>query len=60
MYNVPSTLGKTVLSNMKQAPMISQVGRSQKGGFHEDLGQVCVPLSQLTVSHIIFHCSIAR
>ena len=39
-YLLPSSLGKTVEGTMKQSPMFTQRGRSNVGGFHEDLQKV--------------------
>ena len=39
-YNVPSLLSKSCESTHRQAPAYTQVGRSVKGGFHEDFGKV--------------------
>ena len=39
-YKVPSLLSKSCESTHRQAPAYTQVGRSVKGGFHEDFGKV--------------------
>jgi len=49
-YNPPSLIGRTVVSNKRQAPQPSIYGRSKTGGFYEDFAKTPGPGSYQAVS----------